>query len=50
MSSASREIESKALKLSPAERLYDAFIERIGILRANPPSVPWDGAFTFQTK
>jgi adenylate cyclase len=45
--------EKRLLELkerSPAERLYDAFIERIAILRASPPGVPWDGAFTFQTK
>jgi adenylate cyclase len=37
-------------KMSPADRLYDAFLERIAFLRANPPGDSWDGAFTFQTK
>ena len=37
-------------KMSPADRLYDAFLERIEFLRANPPGDSWDGAFTFQTK
>ena len=36
--------------VSPTERLYDTFIERIEFLRANAPGAGWDGAFTFQTK
>jgi adenylate cyclase len=34
----------------PEAHLYDLFIKRIALLRANPPAPGWDGAFTFQTK
>jgi adenylate cyclase len=30
--------------------LYDTFLERIPVLRENPPGEGWDGSFTFQTK
>jgi adenylate cyclase len=36
--------------MSPGVPLYDIFLERIAILRLNPPGPDWDGAFTFQTK
>jgi adenylate cyclase len=36
--------------MSPGVRLYDLFLERIEVLRVNPPGPDWDGAFTFQTK
>jgi adenylate cyclase len=32
------------------EKLYTLYLERIALLRANPPGPAWDGAFTFQTK
>lgn len=31
-------------------KLYETFLERIAILRTNPPGADWDGAFTFHTK
>jgi adenylate cyclase len=31
-------------------RFCRAFLQRIAILRANPPGPGWDGAFTFETK
>jgi adenylate cyclase len=31
-------------------RFCRVFLERIAILRANPPGPGWDGAFTFETK
>ena len=31
-------------------RFCKVFLERIAILRANPPGPGWDGAFTFETK
>ena len=35
----------------PSEsRLSQTFLQRIAILRANPPGSGWDGAFTFETK
>jgi adenylate cyclase len=36
--------------MSPGVRLYDLFLERIEVLRVNPPPPDWDGAYTFQTK
>ena len=30
--------------------LYDVYTERIAKLRANPPSLPWDGVFTAEEK
>jgi adenylate cyclase len=30
--------------------LYDLYLERIAVLRANPPGANWDGSFTFTTK
>lgn len=45
--------EQRLLRLrttSPDVRLYDTFLERIAILRTNPPGPGWDGAFTFQSK
>jgi adenylate cyclase len=32
------------------EKLYDIYAERIGELRANPPSADWDGVFTATSK
>lgn len=37
-------------KMSPDRKLYKTFIERIAFLRAHPPGMDWDGAFTFETK
>jgi adenylate cyclase len=45
--------EQRLLRLkamAPDARLYDTFLERIALLRSNPPGPGWDGAFTFQTK
>jgi adenylate cyclase len=45
--------EQRLLELkrsAPEARLYDVFLERIALLRVNPPGAAWDGAFTFQTK
>jgi adenylate cyclase len=36
-------------RFSPAH-LYEVFLERIAVLRKQPPGPTWDGAFTFQTK
>ena len=41
---------SELKTISPDAHLYDIFLERIAILRVNPPGPGWDGAFTFQTK
>ena len=30
--------------------LYDLYLERIAVLRANPPDTDWDGSFTFTKK
>ena len=30
--------------------LYDLYLERITVLRANPPDTDWDGSFTFTKK
>ncbi|MGQ0751654.1 MAG: CHASE2 domain-containing protein [Betaproteobacteria bacterium] len=39
------------LRAVESERRYcQLFVERIAILRANPPGTGWDGAFTFETK
>ncbi len=35
---------------APHEKLVHVFLERIAILRDNPPGADWDGAFTFQHK
>ncbi len=32
------------------EKLYPLYLERIAVLRGNPPAPDWDGAFTFTTK
>ncbi len=37
-------------RLQPQAALYELFLDRIALLRANPPAPGWDGAFTFQTK
>jgi adenylate cyclase len=37
-------------KKSPESRLFGTFLQRIAVLRANPPGPDWDGAFTFETK
>jgi len=40
-----------ALAANPSEsRRCHVFLERIAILRANPPGSGWDGAYTFETK
>jgi adenylate cyclase len=38
------------LKIAPESRLYQLYIERIGVFRASPPGGDWDGAFTFEHK
>ena len=38
------------LKLSPDSRLYQLYVERIGLYRTSPPGRDWDGAFTFEHK
>jgi len=37
-------------KMLPDSKLYKTFIQRIMFLRANPPGLDRDGAFTFETK
>ena len=37
-------------ELHPGAALYEVFLERVEILRVNPPGPGWDGSFTFQTK
>ena len=38
-------------KMAPGNALYSqTLVERIAILRANPPGAGWDGVFTFKTK
>jgi adenylate cyclase len=41
---------SKLQAMAPDIKLYTLFLERIAVLRANPPGADWDGAFTFETK
>jgi len=36
--------------MSPNRELYDAYLERIATLRANPPGADWDGVWKFETK
>jgi adenylate cyclase len=36
--------------MMPDTKLYTLFLDRIARLRANPPGVDWDGAFTFESK
>jgi adenylate cyclase len=38
------------LKLQPDSRLYQLYVERIGLYRTSPPGRDWDGAFTFEHK
>jgi adenylate cyclase len=40
----------KLLAMAPQARLYQLFLERTAFLRAHPPGVDWDGAYTFETK
>jgi adenylate cyclase len=34
----------------PARKVYKMYLDRIAMLRANPPGKSWDGVFTFTTK
>jgi adenylate cyclase len=34
----------------PKRKVYTVYLERIPVLRANPPGKDWDGVFTFTTK
>jgi adenylate cyclase len=34
----------------PARKVYKIYLDRIAVLRANPPGKGWDGVFTFTTK
>jgi adenylate cyclase len=38
------------LKNAPDCRLYQLYVERIGMYRTSPPGRDWDGAFTFEHK
>ncbi len=37
-------------KLAPGRKLYELYLERVAIYRADPPPADWDGVFVFQTK
>ncbi len=37
-------------RLTPGERLYALYAERIEYFRRNPPPADWDGVFIFETK
>jgi adenylate cyclase len=37
-------------EIESEKRACQIFLQRIAILRANPPGTGWDGAFTFETK
>jgi adenylate cyclase len=37
-------------KIDAERRLAHVFLDRIAVLRSNPPGEGWDGAFTFETK
>lgn len=37
-------------KLSPGRKLYQLYLERVTLYRADPPPADWDGVFVFQTK
>ncbi len=36
--------------MSPANKLYQVYAERVGYYRSNPPGEAWDGVFVFKTK
>jgi len=36
--------------ISPGNKLYKTFLERVAFLRVHHPGPNWDGAFTFETK
>ncbi|MCC7080737.1 MAG: adenylate/guanylate cyclase domain-containing protein [Burkholderiales bacterium] len=38
------------LKATPQFRLYQLYLDRIGVYRSSPPGRGWDGAFTFEHK
>ena len=46
---AERQFSSLA-RIESESRLCRTFLERIAILRQQPPGPGWDGAFTFETK
>jgi adenylate cyclase len=37
-------------KIESERKLCQTFLQRIAVLRENPPETDWDGAFTFETK
>jgi adenylate cyclase len=37
-------------KLSPGRKLYQLYLDRVTLYRADPPPADWDGVFVFQTK
>ncbi len=38
------------LRQAPESRLYQLYLERVALLRKNPPGADWDGVTTFETK
>ena len=41
---------SNLQRQAPQSRLYQLYLERVAILRANPPGADWDGVTNFATK
>ena len=37
-------------RLAPESRLYQLYLERVALLRKNPPGADWDGVTTFENK
>jgi adenylate cyclase len=37
-------------KMSPHDKLYQVYAERVVYFRQNPPGTEWDGVFVFKTK
>ncbi|MCE2948150.1 MAG: adenylate/guanylate cyclase domain-containing protein [Betaproteobacteria bacterium] len=37
-------------KVAPGRKLYELYLERVAIYRADPPPADWNGVFVFQTK
>ena len=37
-------------RMSPQERLYQVYAERVAYFRNHPPGAEWDGVFSYQTK
>jgi len=42
--------ELLATSATSGEKLYRLYLDRVAILRAEPPGPDWDGSFTFKTK